>query len=134
LSPEAIDALVRHDWPGNVRELRNVIERALLIEKGPTITSASLIFDTESPGQPAGATEAPGQDLSLETAERMFIMRALHETGWQRTRAAALLGITRATLHAKLKRYRIAVPGMADDVPPHATTVPAGSRLQEIAN
>ena len=46
-------------------------------------------------------------DFSLEAAEREFIRRALKETGWQRTRAAALLGITRATLHAKLKRYNI---------------------------
>jgi DNA-binding NtrC family response regulator len=50
------------------------------------------------------------KDFSLETAEREFILRALKETGWQRTRAAALLGITRATLHAKLKRYEIQPP------------------------
>jgi DNA-binding NtrC family response regulator len=50
-------------------------------------------------------------DFSLEAAERELIIRALRETGWQRTRAAALLGITRATLHAKLKRYDIKVPG-----------------------
>jgi len=134
LAPEAIDVLMRHDWPGNVRELRNVIERALLIERGPAITPASLIFDTKSPGQPPGATEAPGQDLSLETAERMFIMRALHETGWQRTRAAALLGITRATLHAKLKRYRITVPESAGDVRPPAAPTAAQSRLQGVVN
>ena len=46
-------------------------------------------------------------DFSLETAEREFIRRALKETGWQRTKAAELLGITRATLHAKIKRYGI---------------------------
>jgi predicted DNA-binding protein (UPF0251 family) len=50
-------------------------------------------------------------DFSLETAEKELIIRALRETGWQRTRAAALLGITRATLHAKLKRYDISPPG-----------------------
>ena len=49
-------------------------------------------------------------DFSLEAAEREFIQRALNETGWQRTRAAALLGITRATLYAKLKRYDIKAP------------------------
>jgi DNA-binding NtrC family response regulator len=53
---------------------------------------------------------APRKDFSLEAAEREFILRALKETGWQRTRAAALLGITRATLHAKLKRYEIQPP------------------------
>ncbi|MCX5684038.1 MAG: sigma-54 dependent transcriptional regulator [Planctomycetota bacterium] len=134
LAPEAVEVLMRHDWPGNVRELRNVIERALLIEKGPTITPASLILDTQSRGQPAAAAEAAGQDLSLETAERMFIMRALHETGWQRTRAAALLGITRATLHAKLKRYRITVPETADDARSLGVPERPENRLQEIAN
>ena len=61
-------------------------------------------------------------DFALETAEREFIIRALKETGWQRTRAAALLGITRATLHAKLKRYSITAPdgeaGDPDPLPP----------------
>jgi two-component system response regulator HydG len=118
LSPDAIDTLLRHDWPGNVRELRNVIERALILERGPQITPAGLRMDVPATG--ATALTAPPTplptdgDLSLETAERLFITRALQETGWQRTRAAALLGITRATLHAKLKRYKIAFPGLAN--------------------
>jgi two-component system response regulator HydG len=50
-------------------------------------------------------------DFSLQTAEREFIYRALKEVSWQRNRAAALLGITRATLHTKIKRYGIKIPG-----------------------
>jgi DNA-binding NtrC family response regulator len=134
LAPEAVNVLMRHDWPGNVRELRNVIERALLIEKGPMIMPASLILDTQSRGQPAGVAGAAGQDLSLETAERMFIMRALHETGWQRTRAAALLGITRATLHAKLKRYRITVSEPVGDARMLGASDRPENRLQEVSN
>ena len=57
------------------------------------------------------ALPSGGQEFSLEAAEREFIMRALRETNWQRTRAASLLGITRATLLAKLKRYDIRIPG-----------------------
>ena len=110
--------LLAHDWPGNVRELRNVIERALILAAGGPITLAHLVFDQSGASQPA----SPGADLdagafSLETAEREFIVRALKETGWQRTRAAALLGITRATLHAKLKRYDIQVPASASRDP-----------------
>jgi two-component system response regulator HydG len=134
LAPESVEVLMRHNWPGNVRELRNVIERALLIEKGPTITPASLLFDGQVPGRPAGPAEVPGNDFSLETAERMFIMRALHETGWQRTRAATLLGITRATLHAKLKRYRIAVPDAPAEGRPTAVPARTESRLHGIVN
>ena len=119
LSGEALDRLLRHDWPGNVRELRNVIERATLIERGRQILPESLLFDDAvvSASPPAGtdaadvaAEAARQQDLSLETAEREFIRRALKETNWQRTKAARMLGITRATLHAKIKRYGIEVP------------------------
>jgi len=113
LAAESRDILLRHHWPGNVRELRNVIERALILETQEEITPASLRLEGHASATPADAAGTPQSDtanLSLETAERILITRALQETGWQRTRAAALLGITRATLHAKLKRYNIAFP------------------------
>jgi transcriptional regulator with GAF, ATPase, and Fis domain len=153
LSPEAMDRLMEHDWPGNVRELRNVIDRAMILERSAQIAPRNLHIEvvpasvTPEPAPakvaqagasapPAGPASAPDpawaaspapsapsaphefapppafkpDSFSLETAEREFILRALQETGWQRTRAAALLGITRATLHAKLKRYDIRPP------------------------
>lgn len=113
-TPAAEQFLMSHDWPGNVRELRNVIDRALIMEKGKRIGLESIRLDrlqrqSAVIGIDGVAAEADG--FSLETAEREFITRALQETGWQRTRAAGLLGITRATLHAKLKRYGIKPPG-----------------------
>jgi DNA-binding NtrC family response regulator len=132
--------LLAHDWPGNVRELRNVIDRAMILEPSDWITPESLQLNqyaaggggdcdgeafpddpplnVTNPTDPTDGAEpaaipraiAPRRDFSLETAEREFITRALKETGWQRTKAAALLGITRATLHAKLKRYEIQPP------------------------
>lgn len=124
LSKAAQDMLMTHNWPGNVRELRNVIDRAMILERGGEIGASSLVLDGHE-HQPAPVRELPQAakpvDFSLETAEREFIVRALKETGWQRTRAAALLGITRATLHAKLKRYDIRVPAgspaSADSLP-----------------
>jgi len=111
LTPEAERALLRHDWPGNVRELRNVIDRAVLLEGGDWITPESLVLDGDGAEPPRNPVDPPDPtDFSLETAERVFILRALRETGWQRTRAASLLGITRATLYAKLKRYGIQPP------------------------
>jgi DNA-binding NtrC family response regulator len=104
----ALEALGRHDWPGNVRELRNVIERGILLETTDKIGLSSIIIDpienSETPGYSAGGH---ARDFSLEKAERELIARALHETGWQKTQAAALLGITRATLYAKVKQYDI---------------------------
>ena len=127
ISPEALQRLLAHTWPGNVRELRNVIERATLLERTTHITPESVVFDEpgaagmppaagmphgQVPAEQAAEAAASGEaatppDFSLETAEREFIRRALKETGWQRTKAAELLGITRATLHAKIKRYGI---------------------------
>lgn len=112
----ALDRLMEHNWPGNVRELQNVVDRALILCGSDRITPEHLVIDisarvgTQGVSQRGGGTGKGG--FSLEAAEREFILRALQETGWQRTRAAVLLGITRATLHAKLKRYDIKPPGV----------------------
>jgi len=110
----ALEALCRHDWPGNVRELRNVIERAILLETTDKIGLSSVIIDPlDSDEPPHSGLGRSGKDFSLEKAERELIARALHETGWQKTQAAALLGITRATLYAKVKQYDIRKEGPA---------------------
>ena len=133
LTPEARDRLLAHKWPGNVRELKNVVDRALITETADRVTLQSLIFDQpDEPAETHAPVPVPENDFSLETAERLFITRALRETGWQRTRAAALLGITRATLHAKLKRYKITIPDRAGDGSGTGTKTPNRcSRLQE---
>ena len=124
----AVRRLMDHDWPGNVRELRNVIERAVILERSGLVGPDSLVFDSlgEADAEPDGAAPVR-RDFSLEAAEREFIVRAMKETGWQRTRAAALLGITRATLHAKLKRYDIKVPlaRLPEESPAEDPTHPA---------
>ncbi len=115
LSAPGREELLNHDWPGNVRELRNVIQRAVIVEESQEVRRESLIIErTEDSAATPGRSSKSHNDFSLETAEREFILRALRETGWQRTRAAALLGITRATLHAKLKRYNIQPPDSRD--------------------
>ncbi len=104
----ALEALQQHDWPGNVRELRNVIERAMLLETTDKIALSSIVIEPEvSENATTGLFNDSIRDFSLEKAERELIARALHETGWQKTQAASLLGITRATLYAKVKQYNI---------------------------
>jgi len=106
----ALEALQKHDWPGNVRELHNVIDRAVLLETTDKVGLSSIVIDpAESALGPPLAGEARPhiKDFSLAKAERELIARALAETGWQKTQAAALLGITRATLYAKVKQYNI---------------------------
>ncbi len=108
LTKFAIEALLKHDWPGNIRELSNVIDRAILLETADKIGLNSIVLN------PAQCEQSPNEsgaahikDFSLEKGERELIARALQETGWQKTQAAGLLGITRATLYAKLKQYDI---------------------------
>lgn len=108
LTKLAVEALERYDWPGNVRELRNVIERAILLETTDKIGLSNIIID---PAACENSSDNPTAsyltDFSLAKAERELISRALQQTGWQKTKAAALLGITRATLYAKVKQYNI---------------------------
>jgi DNA-binding NtrC family response regulator len=127
LTKYALEALQKHDWPGNVRELSNVIERAILLETTAKIGLSSIVLEpieykhpsedlpSEHFGQaglPAWRGQFPSQqtdekDFSLAKAERELVIRALRETGWQKTQAADLLGITRTTLYAKVKQYNI---------------------------
>jgi DNA-binding NtrC family response regulator len=104
----SLETLENHTWPGNVRELRNVIERAILLETTDKIGLGSIIIEHfESTEASDSETSIQIRDFSLEKAERELIARALQETGWQKTHAASLLGITRATLYAKVKQHNI---------------------------
>lgn len=110
LTKLAAEKLVRHHWAGNVRELRNVIDRAILLEQSDRIGTTNIIlhndcFDLDDAS--CNFTPAAEKDFSLERAEKELIAKALDESGWQKTQAAALLGITRTTLYAKVKQYNI---------------------------
>jgi DNA-binding NtrC family response regulator len=100
LSPEAQQLLEAYRWPGNVRELENAIERAMVIGKGTTIEPEDLPLR-------AGSEENQLSDRSLADMERVHIERVLDELDGNITQAARVLGIDRATLYNKLKRYGI---------------------------
>ncbi len=134
---EAMAALVSHSWPGNVRELRNVVDRAILLAGEGLVDTQSVQFDeaevrtaaTEPEVQaarPEYAQDSDPGEFSLQAAEKMFIVRALKKTCGHRTKAAMLLGITRATLHTKLRNYGLATgcPQEDDD----SDIVPLGQR------
>lgn len=112
LTKLAMEALQKHDWPGNVRELRNVIDRAIMLETTDKIGMSSIVIDPETCQVPGDSGILAGiTEFSLARAERELIAGALKETGWQKTQAASLLGITRATLYAKVKQYNIEKDG-----------------------
>ncbi|MBL7154367.1 MAG: sigma-54-dependent Fis family transcriptional regulator [Phycisphaerae bacterium] len=130
LTKLALETLQKYDWPGNVRELRNVIDRAIIYETTDKIGVGSIVIDPcdldESPNATAAATI---KDLSLAKANCALICRALQETGWQKTQAAARLGITRATLYAKIKQYNIEKRPQTTETanPPFHTPEPAAA-------
>jgi DNA-binding NtrC family response regulator len=101
LSPEAEGLLTSYAWPGNVRELENAIERAMVVGQGDTIAADDL------PMRAPGDASAPADDRSLAALERLHIERMLEELDGNVTQTAKALGIDRATLYNKLKRYGI---------------------------
>jgi transcriptional regulator with PAS, ATPase and Fis domain len=111
----ALEALTSHDWSGNVRELRNVIERAIMLESTDKIGLRSIVIDPEEPQSFFEETiDQTVNDFSLAKAEQEMIARVLRETNFQKTKAAKLLGISRATLYAKVKQHNIDTDGDVD--------------------
>jgi len=114
ISQEAAKILETYRWPGNVRELRNVIERAILLEETDEIQAGSIQFASsrtppESPPALAQIQTLPAAgDLSLKNSERLLIAQALEKTGGNKTRAAALLGISRDVLRYRMKKLNLA--------------------------
>ncbi|HVT92754.1 MAG TPA: sigma 54-interacting transcriptional regulator [Bryobacteraceae bacterium] len=112
-SPHAEQLLLAHDWPGNVREVRNAVERAMVVEEGSWIQPESLGLRPGLPGvaQTALAPASPPtpgfEGMSLGDAERTMLVSALVKTGWNQTRAARLLGVTRDTLRYKMKKFNL---------------------------
>ena len=109
-SREAENVLISYSWPGNVRELRNVVERAIILEKGTEISLRSLILDTiELPPLPETGLGGglPEGVVPLEEIEGEMVLRAMTASGENQTRAAELLGITRDQLRYRLKKFRI---------------------------
>jgi two-component system, NtrC family, response regulator PilR len=115
LTAEASEELQRHDFPGNIRELENILERALALSGSEEITADDLRLSTpEAIGEGAPAEGAAGALPDyLDNIERKAILEALGKTGFNRTAAAKLLGITFRQL-----RYRMQRLGIKDDSRP----------------
>ena len=103
---DAMAMLERHHWPGNVRELQNVVERAVLLGKGPIIAVADLPVEVRGSGNVVLTTSAGQKTLkeALEAPERQIIREVLEANGWNRNATADQLGINRTTLYKKMKR------------------------------
>ncbi len=105
-TPQAMDRLVKHSWPGNVREIMNTIESAVVLSSSPYLTEEDLPLTREF-REDAVHSPVIGTDLNLEEIEKATILKTLETVRGNKSEAARKLGITRATLHKKLKRYGV---------------------------
>jgi two-component system, NtrC family, response regulator AtoC len=120
VTPAAMKSFLQYDWPGNVRELENCVARAIALGDHMTIDVADLppaISELET------AEAETGESSSLSTTaladlERITILRVFEQAGGDKARAGRMLGISRATLYRKLKRYNISLRhSEKDDIP-----------------
>lgn len=119
LSESARAAIASYHWPGNVRELSNVVERAILLKKGEKAIDAEDLGLGPTPVKSKLSAAATDGDLLtidlsgglvLEDLERDIIERVLIQTGWNRTKAAQLLGLSRETLRYRIEKHDLKAP------------------------
>ena len=112
IARDAREQLARYHWPGNVRELRNAIERAVILADGGYIRSEHLPVTAPRPATGAadltGAAAFPAGGVNLEAIERSLVVKALTQARHNKTRAAKLLGLTRAQLYTRIEKYGLA--------------------------
>ena len=103
LTRDAREALLRYDWPGNVRELRNALERAAIVCEGGLISASHLSLHA-----PARTVQPTTTDLFA--VERDTIQQVLNDVHWNKSKAAARLGLSRTQLYVRLRKYDLEQP------------------------
>ena len=107
VTPEAIQRLRRYPWPGNIRELRNIVERAMLLAEGETLTADDFAGAAAGPVRLSDRVELPSGGIDLEELERSLVVQALERTGWNQTRAATLLGLNRDQIRYRIEKFQL---------------------------
>ena len=111
IDKEAVQRLCDYEWKGNVRELENVIERAVILAPGNTITVSDLPSQIRNPKsgtlQLDGIPDGVGLSETLAAVEKRMILRAMKMSGNVQTKAAKILGIGKSGLNQKLKKFNL---------------------------
>jgi two-component system, NtrC family, response regulator AtoC len=110
VEPNAIDALKTYGWPGNVRELRNVVERAMLLAEGPTLTLGDFPVAAAGPVRLTEQVDLPAAGIDLEQLERSLVVQALERSGWNQTKAAGMLGLNRDQIRYRVEKFKLEKP------------------------
>lgn len=129
VTPAAMKSLLQYDWPGNVRELENCIARAVTLGDGKTIDVSDLPPAIRAEQIETGSSRAPDAGSLSTTAlaemERMTILRVFEQAHGDKALAGKMLGISRATLYRKLKRYNIPSKGSEEGGETESTLPPS---------
>src|SRR4029077_4229103 len=99
--------LQRYSWPGNIRELRNAVERAMLLADGDTLEAEDFAGAVAGPGHLSEQVELPPGGIDFEQLERSLLVQALERTGWNQTKAAALLGMNRDQIRYRIEKFQL---------------------------
>ncbi len=108
-TPQAMDRLFKYDWPGNARELMNAVERGVVLSQSEYLDEEDLplIPRSVSPEGEILTNDVTSADLPLDEVEKATILKTLDSAGGNKSEAARRLGVTRRTLHKKLKKYGV---------------------------
>jgi len=105
---DALDFLKAYNWPGNVRQLKNEMERlAIVLGDGEVVIPAQLSEVIQQAAMLSGSNHGARMRDSLDTIQRKMVLEALQKYGWNKTRAAEDLGITRRGLIKMIERYEL---------------------------
>jgi DNA-binding NtrC family response regulator len=107
VAPEAMQRLQSYVWPGNVRELRNAVERAMLLAEGTTLVADDFTLGAAGSTLLSDQVELPPAGIQLDQLERSLVVQALERTGWNQTRAAALLGLNRDQIRYRIEKFHL---------------------------
>ena len=107
IAPDAIARLQTYGWPGNIRELRNAVERAMLLGEGKVLTLADFPMTAGGRERLTEGVELPANGIDLDQLERSLVIQALERSGWNQTRAAALLGLNRDQIRYRIEKFKL---------------------------
>ncbi len=107
VSPGALKQLQAYAWPGNVRELRNAIERAMLLTESNELNEAQFSMLNAADAELSMGMGLPTGGINLEELERSLVVQALERSGWNQTKAAALLGLNRDQIRYRIEKFKL---------------------------
>ncbi|WP_428036890.1 sigma-54-dependent Fis family transcriptional regulator [Amphritea sp.] len=134
VAPEALEVLCRYQWPGNIRQLKNVLQYAMCMREGDLLQvddlpdevfAAPVVIGHPSdqfayapPSRMVSMSGAPSEAVSArqELSEKEELERVLKQNRWVVTRAAKSMGISRSTLHRKIKKFNLFIDANADEL------------------